>query len=216
MEFVESVVRVIAFRVPALYHPYVKYTTKNNCNNLMKIFVCTEPIRRTSTKGSRPLIQRQALVLIARFEISVNSERSHKITASALNVKCRTGFNGYVAAIRFIDNVLNGNGQIIRLIIQGVHIIIDSDKPNHISGKHPPKIPTCFDVFTTEPRQVLDDNAIRRAAFDMFHHFFERGAVKQNTAVSIVNLFTDNLNLGVLCEKIINQLSHNYKCNRYS
>ncbi len=36
-----------------LRHPYVKYTTKNNCDNLMKIFVCTEPIRRTSAKGTQ-------------------------------------------------------------------------------------------------------------------------------------------------------------------
>lgn len=36
-----------------LRHPYVKYTTKNNCDNLMKIFVCTEPVRRTSAKGTQ-------------------------------------------------------------------------------------------------------------------------------------------------------------------
>lgn len=36
-----------------LRHPYVKYTTKNNCDNLMKIFICTEPIRRTSAKGTQ-------------------------------------------------------------------------------------------------------------------------------------------------------------------
>ena len=36
-----------------LRHPYVKYTTKNNCYNLMKFFVCTEPIRRTSAKGTQ-------------------------------------------------------------------------------------------------------------------------------------------------------------------
>ena len=36
-----------------LRHPYVKYTTKNNCDNLMKISVCTEPIKRTSAKGTQ-------------------------------------------------------------------------------------------------------------------------------------------------------------------
>ena len=36
-----------------LRHPYVKYTTKNNCDNLMKIFVYTEPIIRTSAKGTQ-------------------------------------------------------------------------------------------------------------------------------------------------------------------
>ncbi len=37
----------------SLRHPYVKYTTKNKCDNLMKIFICTEPIRRTSAKGTQ-------------------------------------------------------------------------------------------------------------------------------------------------------------------
>lgn len=37
----------------ALRHPYVKYTTKNNCDILMKIFACTEPIRRTCVKGTQ-------------------------------------------------------------------------------------------------------------------------------------------------------------------
>lgn len=36
-----------------LRHPYVKYTTKNNCDNLMKIFVRTEPIKRTSAKDTQ-------------------------------------------------------------------------------------------------------------------------------------------------------------------
>ncbi len=36
-----------------LRHPYVKYTTKNNCDNLMKIFVYTEPIRRMCAKGTQ-------------------------------------------------------------------------------------------------------------------------------------------------------------------
>ncbi len=36
-----------------LCHHYVKYTTKNNCNNLMKIFVCNEPIKRTSARGTQ-------------------------------------------------------------------------------------------------------------------------------------------------------------------
>lgn len=39
--------------IHSLRHPYVKYTTKNNCDNLMKIFVCTEPVRRTSAKGTQ-------------------------------------------------------------------------------------------------------------------------------------------------------------------
>ena len=42
-----------SIRFHDLRHPYVKYTTKNNCDNLMKIFVYTEPIIRTSAKGTQ-------------------------------------------------------------------------------------------------------------------------------------------------------------------
>ena len=41
------------FSMHTLRHPYVKYTTKNNCDNLMKIFVYTEPIRRMCAKGTQ-------------------------------------------------------------------------------------------------------------------------------------------------------------------
>lgn len=37
-------------RLHDLRHPYVKYTTKNNCDNLTKTFVCTEPIRGSCSK----------------------------------------------------------------------------------------------------------------------------------------------------------------------
>lgn len=40
-------------RIHDFRHPYVKYTTKNYCDNLMKIFACTVPIRRTSAKGTQ-------------------------------------------------------------------------------------------------------------------------------------------------------------------
>ncbi len=42
-----------SIRFHDLRHPYVKYTTKNNCDNLMKIFVYTEPIRRMCAKGTQ-------------------------------------------------------------------------------------------------------------------------------------------------------------------
>lgn len=40
-------------RIHDFRHPYVKYTTKNNCDNLMKFFVRAESIRRTSVKGTQ-------------------------------------------------------------------------------------------------------------------------------------------------------------------
>ncbi len=36
-----------------LRHPYVKYTTKNNCDNLMKIFACTEPVIKKCAKSTQ-------------------------------------------------------------------------------------------------------------------------------------------------------------------
>ena len=126
-------------------------------------------------RGER--INYKAFVALSCFEIPVNGERSHKIAASAFNIKRGAGFNGNIAAVRFIDNVLYGNGQIIGFIVQGIDIIIYGNKPNPISGEHSAKIPSCFDVLTTEPRQILDNNAICFARFYHLHHFQKRGAV---------------------------------------
>lgn len=52
MKHASAAAGVKRIRIHDIRHPYVKYTTKNNCDNLMKIFVCTEPIRRTCAKGT--------------------------------------------------------------------------------------------------------------------------------------------------------------------
>ena len=42
-----------SIRFHDLRHPYVKYTTKNNCDNLMKIFACTEPVIKKCAKSTQ-------------------------------------------------------------------------------------------------------------------------------------------------------------------
>ncbi len=60
-----------SIRFHDLRHPYVKYTTKNNCDNLMKFFVCTELIKRTSAKGTQSqscCLEKRKLALSASLQ----------------------------------------------------------------------------------------------------------------------------------------------------
>ena len=133
--------------------------------------------------------------------------RSDKITAAAFHIQGAPGLNGNIPAVRLIHYVFYGNGQIVARVIQGVHIIVDRNKAYPIGRKYPAHIAPCFNVLTSQPGQVLDNDTVGFAFLDKFHHFLKCWPVKKDSAVTVVNLFVHNLNLRVLDDIVINQFS---------
>ena len=143
----------------------------------------------------------------------------HKYTKAQIAAWLKTFCNGDKLDIDF-------QKRIIDVLVNSVYVYDDKIVIyyNIKDGKQILYIEACGDIPNSEadlegyggvrisshkpkPRQILDDNTIRRAAFDEFHHLHKRGAVIKNAAVSVINLFTNDLDFGVLCEEIINQLS---------
>ena len=146
-------------------------------------------------------------MLVTGLDVAIDSESPDKIAAAPLHIQGAPGLNGNIPAVRLIHYVFYGNGQIVARVIQGVHIIVDRNKAYPIGRKYPAHIAPCFNVLTSQPGQVLDNDTVGFAFLDKFHHFLKCWPVKKDSAVTVVNLFVHNLNLRVLDDIVITQFS---------
>lgn len=131
------------------------------------------------------------LVLVFRgLHIAVHGKGSHKVTVAPLYIQGASGLDGNIPAVGFIHSVLDRHCKIIpTFFVGGVYIVIDGNKPNTVSREHPAQLAACLDVLTAQAGQVFHDNAVDFSVCDLLHHFLERGAVKENTAVTIIDFF---------------------------
>ena len=89
----------------------------------------------------------------------------------------------------------------------GVDAVGDSDEAYPVGREYPAQIPASFDVLAPQPGEVFYDDTVDVAIGDILHHFLERRAVKDDAAVSIVDLFGNDLNIRVALHKVFNELA---------
>ena len=89
----------------------------------------------------------------------------------------------------------------------GVDAVGDGDEAHPVGREHPAQIPACLDVLAPQTGEVFYDDAVDVAIGDILHHFLERRAVKDDAAVSIVDLFGNDLNIRVALHKVFNELA---------
>ena len=154
--------------------------------------------------GSVP-VNLQALVFVASFDIAVDGKGSYKIPAAPLYFQGAPGLNRNVPAVCLVHNVFYRYGKVIGGIILRVHVIIDGDKADAVGRKYPAHIASGLYVLTPQAGEVLDDHTVGLALLDHPHHFLECRAVKENPAVTVVNLFCHDFNLRVPGNVIIDQ-----------
>ena len=89
----------------------------------------------------------------------------------------------------------------------GVDAVGDGNEAHPVGREYPAQITASFDVLAPQPGEVFYDDAVDVAIGDILHHFLERGAVKDDAAVSIVDLFGNDLNIRVVLHKVFNELA---------
>lgn len=89
----------------------------------------------------------------------------------------------------------------------GVDAVGDGNEAHPVGREYPAQIPASFDVLAPQPGEVFYDDAVDVAIGDILHHFLECGTVKDDAAVSIVDLFGNNLNIRVALYKVFNELA---------
>ena len=144
-------------------------------------------------------------MLIAGFQITVNGKCPNEIAAATLHIQSTSGLNGNIPAICLIHNVFYRDRQVICRIVFRIHIIIDSDKTDTVGRKYPAHVAACFDVFTPQAGQILNNNTVGLALFNHVHHFLKCRAVKQDAAITVINLFSHDLNFRVPGNVVVDQ-----------
>lgn len=89
----------------------------------------------------------------------------------------------------------------------GVDIIRDGDEAHPVGREHPAQVAAGFDVLTPQAGQVLDDDTVDYTVRHILHHFLERRAVKDDAAVTIVDLLRDDFNIRVALHEVLNELA---------
>ena len=89
----------------------------------------------------------------------------------------------------------------------GVDAVGDGDEANPVGREYPAQIPAGFDVLTPQPGEVFYDDTVDVAVGDILHHFLECRAVKDDTAITIVDLFGNDLNIRIAFHKGFNKLA---------
>ena len=151
------------------------------------------------------LVNFQTLMLVASFYITVNSKSSNKITAASFHIQGTPGLYGNIPAVCLVHNVFYRYGEIICSVIFRVYIVIDGDKTDAVGRKYPTHITARLYVLTPQAGKVFYNDTVSLALFDHPHHFLKCWTVKEDTAVTVVNLFCHNLNLRVPGNEIINE-----------
>ena len=151
-------------------------------------------------------IGNKLILVILRLHIAIDRERSDKIAVAPLYIQRATGFDGNITAVGFVHYVFYRYGKIIAAAVMGgVDVVGDSDETHTVGREHPAQIAACFDVLAPQAGEVFHDNTVDVAIGDVLHHFLERWTVKNNAAVTIINLFGHNLNIRVALHKVFNE-----------
>ena len=142
------------------------------------------------------------------FDIPVDGERAHKVSVAAFYVQRRPCLDGDVTAVRFVHNILDADREIVAAVLfGGVDVVRDGDEADAVGGKHAAQIASGFDVLASEAGKVLNDHAVDRAVRDLLHHFLECGSIEKNSAIPVVDLLCDKLDIGVVCREVFNELA---------
>ena len=94
-----------------------------------------------------------------------------------------------------------------RQVVGGVDAVGDGDEAHPIGREYPAQIPAGFNVLAPQPGEVFYNDAVDISIGDILHHFLECGTVKDDAAVSIVDLFGNDLNIRVALYKVFNELA---------
>ena len=160
----------------------------------------------TDNAGGVGVRDEQILVVLG-FHVTVHRESADEIAVAPLHVQRGTGLDGNVPAVGFVHNVLDRYGQIIPAVVGGVDAVGDGDEAHPIGREYPAQIPAGFNVLAPQPGEVFYNDAVDVAIGDILHHFLECGTVKDDAAVSIVDLFRNDLNIRVALHKVFNELA---------
>ena len=89
----------------------------------------------------------------------------------------------------------------------GVNAVGDGNEAHPIGREYPAQIAAGFNVLAPQPGEVFYNDAVDISIGDILHHFLECGTVEDDAAVSIVDLFGNDLNIRVALHKVLNELA---------
>ena len=149
----------------------------------------------------------EQILVVLGFHIAVHRERADEVAVAPLHIQRGAGLDGNVPAVGFVHNVLDRYGQIIAAVVGGVDAVGDGNEAHPVGREYPAQIPAGFNVLAPQPGEVFYNDAVDVAIGDILHHFLECGTVEDDAAVSIVDLFGNDLNIRVALHKVLNELA---------
>ena len=86
-----------------------------------------------------------------------------------------------------------------------VHPIVDRNKSDLMAWKIPLQIVAHIDVVPSKTGEILHDNTVYPAIFNVGHHSLEGGSVKVGTGISVVGVVAYCLKLRIAGTVVLNE-----------
>ena len=146
---------------------------------------------------------------IGAFAVAVGTNLALVLAALHLGVLGALGLDGHIAAVILADEILECyvHAAGVTLEFAAVKIVADGNEAGMEQWEHTLDEVAGFNAVTPEAGKIFYDDTVDVAISDILHHFLERGAVEDDAAVSIVDLFGNDLNIRVALYKVFNELA---------
>ena len=156
------------------------------------------------------LVYHQTVFVPFVFAVAVDCITANELTFAPFHVQLAAHLDGNIPAVGIVQQILERNYNAVRIAALGVRIVIvvvDGDEANPHHGKNLFQILSHLNVITTKPGQVLDDDAVDFAGFNILHHPLKARTFKVGSCVAIVSVLFDQIQSWPFCSKIPNQFS---------
>ena len=155
------------------------------------------PFINLADDGCRLIVHYQLILIVGRLLVSVGGERADVLPAFPLHIQVTADFHGNIPAVCVIYEIFERNQHFIRCahFLCRVYIVVDGNETHTQIGKNFLNITPRLNVVPTESGQILHNDAVHPAGFDVLQHFLKCRAFEADPRISIIHFFFVNLNL---------------------
>lgn len=146
---------------------------------------------------------------IGAFAVAVGTDFALILAALHLGVLGALGLDGHIAAVIFADEILECyvHAAGVTLEFAAVKIVADGNEAGMEQREHALDKVAGFNAVSPEAGKILDDDAVDLIGSHQLNELLYLRTLKDDAAVSIVDLFGNDLNIRVVLHKVFNELA---------
>ena len=146
-------------------------------------------------------INNQLMIIIRRLYIAIACKCSDELSLTAVIVKCAANRHARHCRVAFVDHVCHADGDTARgsihFVIGSVHTVIQRNKTDVLACEVIIDQVAADGIISSKTVQILDDNAVDRAVFNVLFQPRPTRPVEICTRKAVVDIDVNQLHFGM-------------------